>query len=133
MATATNANDYGRDVFAVPGRFNDRFSSGCNHLIQHNKACILTGASELALIMKWENRKKEGSQRIIEFSLPPERQAVVDYLLAMEMKQEQYSFNRMAVDLGMTVSELNRLTAEMEFDGQIIRLAGNRIAIAMGK
>lgn len=130
MTTATDADAYGRDVFAVPGRFYDRYSSGCNRLISQNKASIVTNAGEFLQMMNWESPKKsEGKQATLEFSLPPERQRIIDYALDKESRNESYSFNRMAVDLGMTVLELNALTSEMEFDGLITRLAGNRIRV----
>ena len=34
LITATLANDYNRDVFAVPGRTTDKYSLGCNKLIK---------------------------------------------------------------------------------------------------
>ena len=37
LITANLANDYNRDVFAVPGRTSDKFSLGCNNLIN----CLL--------------------------------------------------------------------------------------------
>ena len=42
MITAKLADAYNRDVFAVPGRTIDTKSAGCNYLIQHNKAMLLT-------------------------------------------------------------------------------------------
>ena len=38
MITAKLANDYNRDVFAVPGKVYDEYSSGCNHLISYAEA-----------------------------------------------------------------------------------------------
>ncbi len=38
LITAYYANDYNRDVFAIPGKKTDIFSRGCNHLIKTNKA-----------------------------------------------------------------------------------------------
>jgi DNA processing protein len=41
------ANDYNRDVFAVPGRVTDKYSQGCNNLIKPKKANVLTSAADL--------------------------------------------------------------------------------------
>ncbi|MQP53841.1 DNA-processing protein DprA, partial [Flavobacterium sp. LMO9] len=34
LVTANLANDYNRDVFAVPGRTTDKYSQGCNNLLK---------------------------------------------------------------------------------------------------
>jgi len=42
VTTVTAANQYNRDVFALPGKITDVYSQGCNHLIAINKAeCIV--------------------------------------------------------------------------------------------
>ncbi len=42
VTTVTAANQYNRDVYALPGRIGDLYSQGCNHLIATNKAeCIV--------------------------------------------------------------------------------------------
>ncbi len=38
VTTVTAANQYNRDVFALPGKITDIYSQGCNHLIANNKA-----------------------------------------------------------------------------------------------
>jgi DNA processing protein len=47
MSTATFANQYNRDVFALPGRISDKYSQGCNHLIMQNKASTISTIQEL--------------------------------------------------------------------------------------
>jgi DNA processing protein len=54
LITAKMANEYNRDVFAVPGRHSDTYSSGCNLLIRNNEAAILASASDLAWHLGWE-------------------------------------------------------------------------------
>ena len=48
LMTARYACDYGRDVFAVPGRLDDVRSAGCNSLIASDMARIVTSADALA-------------------------------------------------------------------------------------
>ena len=38
ITTVTAANQYNRDIFALPGKITDTYSQGCNHLIANNKA-----------------------------------------------------------------------------------------------
>jgi DNA processing protein len=47
LMTARYANDYGRDVYAVPGRLDDTRSAGCNSLIGTQMAQIITSPEQL--------------------------------------------------------------------------------------
>ena len=40
LITAEIANGYNRDVFAVPGRPGDKYSEGCNNMINRNQGRI---------------------------------------------------------------------------------------------
>ena len=48
LMTARYASEYGRDVYAVPGRLDDVRSAGCNSLIRTNMAEIVTTPEDLA-------------------------------------------------------------------------------------
>lgn len=48
LITAKYANDYDRDVYALPGRVDDVRSQGCNSLIRTRMADIITGEADLA-------------------------------------------------------------------------------------
>lgn len=47
LMTAKYANEYSREVFAIPGRIDDIRSAGCNSLIGCNMAHIITSPEEL--------------------------------------------------------------------------------------
>ena len=48
LVTAKYANDYNRDVYALPGRLDDLRSAGCNSLIRQRMADIITDPEDLA-------------------------------------------------------------------------------------
>src|SRR5690606_8566365 len=52
------ANSYNRDVFAVPGRAQDKYSIGCNNLIKQQKAQMLTSAADLIYMLGWEMEER---------------------------------------------------------------------------
>lgn len=54
MVTASIANSYSRDVFALPGRICDATSEGCNVLIENNIAKLITSAQTISKEMGWE-------------------------------------------------------------------------------
>lgn len=62
LITADMAIDYGRDVFAMPGRTDDACSAGCNDLIKCNKAQLIEGAEDLITAMQWQLETKQAKQ-----------------------------------------------------------------------
>jgi DNA processing protein len=54
LVTANFANDFNKEVFALPGRSNDAYSKGCNNLIRQQKAHLITSAEELCTLMDWK-------------------------------------------------------------------------------
>jgi DNA processing protein len=57
LITANMANDYNRDVFAVPGRVTDKYSQGCNNPDKTQKANV-TSAADLVYILNWDIQKE---------------------------------------------------------------------------
>jgi DNA processing protein len=82
LITANLANDYNRDVFAVPGRVTDRYSQGCNDLIKTQKANVLTSAADLIYVLNWDLEKKpKVIQQQLFIDLNPDEQKIYDFLL----------------------------------------------------
>ena len=83
LITAQMAQDYNRDVFALPGRFNDTCSAGCNDLIKRNKAQLIECAEDLIGAMGWEMNTKPARQTtMLELicDLTDEQQQLVNLL-----------------------------------------------------
>lgn len=68
LVTANFANDFNKEVFALPGRANDVYSKGCNNLIRQQKAHLITSAEELCLLMNWQIDTKPTQLAIPELS-----------------------------------------------------------------
>ena len=83
LITAQMAQDYNRDVFALPGRFNDTCSAGCNDLIKHNKAQLIECAEDLITAMGWEAVIKQPTQTTmleLMYDLTDQQQQLVNLL-----------------------------------------------------
>lgn len=64
LVTASIALDYGRDVFAFPGRSNDDRSRGCNRLIRLNRAGLITSAKDFIESMGWADSAPNAARGI---------------------------------------------------------------------
>lgn len=124
LFTASIAEDYHRDVFALPGRVGDISSMGCNNLIRQNKAALLTGACDLAEAMGWATRCNKPTQTTLtvtdKVALTAEEQRVMNYLNVNETGQ----INRMSVELNTPIATLSAILVELEFKGCVITLPG---------
>lgn len=47
MSTVSYANQYNREVFALPGKITDKYSQGCNLIISQNKAKIINKPQDI--------------------------------------------------------------------------------------
>lgn len=78
LITADLALEQGREVYAVPGRVNDRLSAGCNRLIQQG-AGLVPGISGLLEELGVKNAG-DGKMRKEKLSLAPEEELVYSNL-----------------------------------------------------
>lgn len=58
ISTATYANLYNRDVFALPGKITDKYSQGCNHLIFQNKSSAISTIKDLFESLNFNEQKE---------------------------------------------------------------------------
>lgn len=131
LVTASIANDYNRDVFALPGRVGDTASVGCNELIRRNKAALITSAQDLLEAMNWTPSPDTTPIQASlcsekNWTLTDDEQKILQYLRHTGESQ----INRMAVDLGYTVAALSALLVELEFKNTIIACPGGIYRIA---
>ncbi|WP_348812082.1 DNA-processing protein DprA [Flavobacterium maritimum] len=121
LITANMANDYNRDVFAVPGRVTDKYSQGCNNLIKTQKANVLTNAADLIYILNWELEKESKPiQKQLFVTLETDEQKVYDYLL----KTGKEVMDIIALHCDFPIYKISGLLLNMELKGVIRPLPG---------
>ncbi len=127
LITANIANDYNRDVFAVPGRTTDKYSQGCNNLIKTQKANLLTSAADLVYILNWDigNASKSRNdakpvQKQLFVTLEPDEQKVYDFLL----KTGKELMDIIALRCDFPIYKISGMLLNMELKGVIRPLPG---------
>jgi DNA processing protein len=122
LITANLANDYNRDVFAVPGRVSDKYSQGCNNLIKTQRAHLLSSAADILYILNWEiaSDKTKTIQKQLFVTLEPEEQKIYDYLL----KNGKELMDIIAIDCDMPIFKISGMLLTMELKGVIRPLPG---------
>ena len=127
IITALFANNYNKDVFAIPGRTNDEYSAGCNKLIKQNKAHLLESAADIAYIMRWEEDADQSKpiQATLLLDLNKEEQLIYDLL--KETKTQH--IDKLAQTLKLPLSQLSSIMLNMEFKGLIKSLPGKQYSL----
>jgi DNA processing protein len=127
MITAKLADAYNRDVFAVPGRTIDAKSAGCNFLIQHNKAILLTEASQLLEVMGWAETKKakQKQQRVLFIELTEDEKKII----ALLQQQETVSLDEININSGLTTSAAAAAILNLELQNIVASLPGKMLKL----
>lgn len=120
LITADLAMGYGRDVFAIPGRCTDRYSKGCNMLIERNGAAILTDANSFLKQMRWDIQIPTVIEKDLFLELSPEEARIVDALKNTDGLQ----INLLAVQCNLSISKLSTLLLGLEMKGVVKSLVG---------
>ena len=129
MSTANTAFSYDREVFAVPGRPSDTMSSGCNYLIRKNKAHILSSVSDFIEDMAWHPSgiRIESGSRCLFPELKGDSKIVYDCL---RFNREPMNPDAIHSATTLPVAKVMAALGELEFDGIIARIAGNRYELS---
>ncbi|NCA21004.1 MAG: DNA-protecting protein DprA [Crocinitomicaceae bacterium] len=119
MITAQLANDYNREVMALPGRITDKWSQGCLKLIKNQEASLVSGSEDITRILQW--KESNAKQMIIPFLEPLEKKIVDLYVDAKSISLEY-----LLLHSSLSIGSLSQLLLDMEFKGLLKELPGKR-------
>lgn len=119
LFTAAYANSYNREVFALPGRVSDKFSLGCNQLIQTNQAYMIRNSADLLDYFNLRSRPKPRQTELF-IELDKDEQKIYDFL----KKNGRQQIDVLSIELKMPVFQLNTTLLNLELKGVIRPLAG---------
>ena len=124
LITAEIANNYNKDVFAVPGDIGKTYSEGCNKLIKINKAHLLTGVKDIEYIMNWtpENELKKSTAEQLDLNLFDQNELVVIEIL--KENKSPMLIDEISRKTSLSPSTLASLLLNLEFKNVVRSLPG---------
>ncbi|GAB1397315.1 MAG TPA: DNA-processing protein DprA [Saprospiraceae bacterium] len=126
MITADMAFNYNKDIFAFPGRTQDKYSQGCNYLIKSQKAGLIENAEDLAAQMMWD---KIDSGKTVQTSMFVELSELERKVLS-ELQTKDTGIDELSYIIQLTPAEMASVLLEMEFKGLIKSIPGKRYILA---
>lgn len=120
LITAQLANDYNRDVFAVPGNIGQIYSRGCNELIKAQKAHLITSCQDFLTIMDWNKKENKEIQINLFQDLSQEERNIVEII---QVKKE-LNIDVLSSLLKIPISILNVQLFNLEISGILKSLPG---------
>ncbi|MBW4613486.1 MAG: DNA-processing protein DprA [Desmonostoc vinosum HA7617-LM4] len=126
LITATYANDFGRDIYALPGRLDDQPSQGCLKLLNQGASLIVREIDELLTMLGAVPQLDvvEGSSASEQLSLPilsSEMQRVIDAIAS-----ETLPFDFIVQQTGMAAGLVSSALLQLELMGLVSQLPGMR-------
>lgn len=127
LVTAEMANGYNREVFALPGRYSDKMSIGCNNLIKKQQAMLLTDAADIAYILNWDldKKPKPAHQTELFTELNKEEKIVVDSLKSLQKTE----IDPLSLSCQIPTSKLSTILLNLELKGLVRPLPGKQFEL----
>jgi DNA processing protein len=130
LITAEYANNYHKEVFAVPGNLTQPLSEGCNRLIRQNKANIYTSVQDIVESLNWDlenqqSKKPKAKQITFDLSRFTQDESVIMSLLC---KQKEMHIDEISWHSQIHLNKLASVLLNLEFQGVIKSIPGKRYA-----
>ncbi|WP_267403368.1 MULTISPECIES: DNA-processing protein DprA [unclassified Chryseobacterium] len=128
ISTATFANNYNREVFALPGKITDKYSQGCNQLIYQNKATAISTIKDLVDSLGFNKPKDKieelfpRSEITVQFT---ENQKLIYTTIAAH---PQISLDDLAEKISMPSHKILPIILELELLGKVKSFSGRQFA-----
>lgn len=130
LITANLANDYNREVLAVPGSVYQQTAAGCHQLIKQNKAHLLSNVEDLVKLMQWEeNSPKSRSVNLhLNFAdLSASEQKIVAVL--QNAPQKTLQIDQLAGAAQLPIAEIHNYLLNLELLGLVKALPGSKYSL----
>ncbi|WP_162417892.1 DNA-processing protein DprA [Cyclobacterium roseum] len=125
LITAEIAYSYNREVFAVPGNLQSKYSEGCNNLIRSMKAGIYMGVKEIEEALSWD---KEYGENGPTATLPDTSNldSIEIKVLERLFEKNEAEIDWLSRDMGIPIAELAIKLLNLEFLGFVKAIPGKK-------
>ncbi|AFY43521.1 DNA-processing protein DprA [Nostoc sp. PCC 7107] len=126
LITATYANDFGRDIYALPGRLDDYPSQGCLKLISQGASIIFRELDELLSLLGAVPKldtvaTSPTTEKLSLPNLSPPMQQIIDAIACNIL-----SFDAIVQTTGIPASAVSGFLLQLELMGLVSQLPGMR-------
>ena len=131
LITAEYANNYNREVFAVPGQVTQQFSAGCNKLLRENKAQIYTSPSDLIETLNWDvdPATQAAGKSSATTPLPLDFTAQESQVVSLLRQNPAIHIDELSWQSQIPMGQLASLLLSLEFSGYVRTLPGKRYEV----
>jgi DNA processing protein len=134
LITAEYAQNYHRQVYAVPGNIGNPLSEGCNQLIRVNKAALFTSVDDLVQDLQWKlNDQVMSTQE--KFAVPA-GELIFDgftqdegQVLSLLKKNGDMQVDDLSWQSGLHLGKIATLLLNLEFQGMVRSLPGKKYSL----
>jgi len=131
IITANFANDFNREVFAIPGSIHETFSAGCNHLIKTQQAHLITHADDIAYIMNWQkNVPLRVTKKIENKSLLALNTEEKDTVTTLSKLNKEVDLAELSEKMKISTDQLSSIVLQLELKQYITFLPGSKFKLA---
>jgi DNA processing protein len=131
LITAEYANNYNREVFAVPGQVSQAFSAGCNKLIRENKAQIYTTPQDLVEALNWDQdpAAQAAAKSSASTPLPLDFTVPESQVVSLLRQKPGLHIDELSWQAQLPMGVLASLLLSLEFRGYVRSLPGKRYEV----
>ncbi|MPR36873.1 DNA-protecting protein DprA [Cytophagaceae bacterium SJW1-29] len=133
LITVEYAQNYHREVYAVPGNLGSPMSEGCNQLIKTNKASLFLSVDDMMQDLQWKPGSAVETKTRTDI---PEKELFFEgftqdegQVLALLKKSGDMQIDDMSWQTGIHLGKLATLLLNLEFQGMIRSLPGKKYAL----
>lgn len=130
LITAQIANEYNRDVMAVPGNLEQTYSAGCNRLIRNHQAHIYTDIQDLEYLMDWaEGSKEKKVVPIYLWAQDPNLSESEKSILTLLTNQQGIQIDDLSWKSQIPVNQIASMLLTLELQGLVKSLPGKKFSL----